>query len=158
MFTILKLPIWTYHILKNLKVIMTVIMMTGWMGYTIIPLLTNGRYIKWQQLKWQTWSRESRKPLKFELVRFSVLYFTFTNFDRCSCGKCEIMPTVTECLCCCEIEVTAKAKEGIVQCIVQHPKFDSVCLNVWLLQTAFYTFLQHYSSSSNEGNTNEWMY
>ena len=66
-----------------------------------------------------------------------------------------IMPTVTECLCCCEMEVIAKKKEGIAQCIVQHPGFDGVCLNVWVLQTAFYTFCQHYGSSSNEGNTHE---
>ena len=68
------------------------------------------------------------------------------------------MPTVTECLCCCEIEVIAKKKEGIAQCIVQHPGFDGVCLNVWVLQTAFYTFRQHYGSSSNKGNTREWVY
>ena len=42
---------------------------------------------------------------------------------------------------CCEIEVIAKTKEGIVQCIVQHPGFDSVCLNVQLLQTAFFNII-----------------
>ena len=32
-----------------------------------------------------------------------------------------------------EIEVVTKKKEGIAQCIVQHPGFDGVCLNTWVL-------------------------
>ena len=68
------------------------------------------------------------------------------------------MLTNTECLCCCEIEVVVKKKEGIAQYIVWHPGFDGVCLNVWVLQTAFFTFPQHYDSSSNKGNTHEWVY
>ena len=34
-----------------------------------------------------------------------------------SCGNCKIMPTITECLCCCEIEVVAMKKENL-SCIL----------------------------------------
>ena len=53
------------------------------------------------------------------------------------------------------MEVVTQKIEGVAQCIVQHPGFDGVCLNVWVLQTAFFSFRQHYGSSSNEGTLHE---
>ena len=65
-------------------------------------------------------SNENDRPEEENLERLSnlswyvSLYFILLlqNFDKCSCGNCEIMPTVTECLCCCEIEVIAKKRKG----------------------------------------------
>ena len=58
------------------------------------------------------------------------------------------MPTVTECLCCCEIDKVENKMDGGYSCIVEHPGFDAVCLNVWVLQTAYYTLRKHYGSEA----------
>ncbi len=58
------------------------------------------------------------------------------------------MPTVTECVCCCEIDrVVEKIEENSSQgCIIDHEGFDAVCLNLWVLQTAFYQFRHSHGS------------
>ena len=53
------------------------------------------------------------------------------------------MPTAKECVCCCEIDqVNEKKQESLssseVMCIIDHEGFDSVCLNVWVLQAAYF--------------------
>jgi hypothetical protein len=57
--------------------------------------------------------------------------------EWCSCGKCELMPTVVECICCKEIpQVLAKlAESDNAQCITQHAKFDAVCVQKEVLQS-----------------------
>ena len=42
-------------------------------------------------------------------------------------SKVVIMPTSHECFCCCEVESVVKKKE-------EDEGFESVCLNVWVLQ------------------------
>ena len=37
------------------------------------------------------------------------------------------------------------------RCIVQHPGFEAVCLNVWALQTAWLQYKQQYGSSAYGG-------
>ena len=64
------------------------------------------------------------------------------------------MPTVAECLCCSEISVVVE-KRDTAECIIQHPGFDAVCLNIWVLQTAYYNYRQHYGSNTQEGNIQE---
>ena len=64
------------------------------------------------------------------------------------------MPTVAECLCCCEIPVVVEKKDT-TECIIQHPGFEAVCLNVWVLQTAYHSYRQHYGSNASEGNIQE---
>ena len=53
-----------------------------------------------------------------------------------------IMPSLKECLCCQEIaEVVNKMSMNTVamQCITEHPGFTTVCLDVWVLQTAYFS-------------------
>ena len=69
--------------------------------------------------------------------------------DRCECGNCQIMPTARECICCCEIDqiITKKQESGNgseVLCIINHEGFAPVCLNLWVLQTAYFAYRQHY--------------
>ena len=64
------------------------------------------------------------------------------------------MPTVAECLCCCEIPVEVEKKDT-AECIIQHPGFEAVCLNVWVLQTAYHSYSHHYGSNASEGNIQE---
>lgn len=55
------------------------------------------------------------------------------------------MPTAVECICCREVdEVVNKAEEA--QCITQHDGFEAVCLNVWVLQTAYFSYRQRYGT------------
>ena len=59
------------------------------------------------------------------------------------------MPTVTECVCCCEIDRVVEKIESNhihISCITQHEGFNAVCLNQWVLQTAFYQFRQSHGS------------
>lgn len=66
--------------------------------------------------------------------------------NRCKCGCCSVMPTAVECVCCTEIEEIEVKKEQF-QCITQHEGFEAVCLNVWVLQAAFYSYRQRYGTS-----------
>lgn len=42
-------------------------------------------------------------------------------------------------------------------CITAHPGFNSICLDVWVLQTAYYTYRQQHGSL-NEEFTNEYVH
>lgn len=64
------------------------------------------------------------------------------------------MPTAQECKCCKEIdEVAAKtqsAGDGNIQCITDHPGFATVCLDVFVLETAYYEYRQRYGHLQEE--------
>ena len=53
------------------------------------------------------------------------------------------MPTVAECIWCCEIDTTIQ-KMGQIQaqisCITEHEGFEPVCLNVWVLQAGYFSY------------------
>ena len=69
------------------------------------------------------------------------------------CGRCEIMPTRQECVCCCdivEVQLKKETTDEAIQCITLHPGFEAVCLNVWVLQTAYYDYHQHYGNTMEE--------
>ena len=60
------------------------------------------------------------------------------------------MRTSQECICCCEVESVVLKKEesaSEVSCITDHEGFESVCLDVWVLQTAYYSYRYHYGNS-----------
>ena len=75
---------------------------------------------------------------------------------RCTCDHCT---TNLECVCCREIvEVRAKRDEGNsteIACITQHPGFSTVCLDVWVLQTAYYQYRQDYGTGSDPPSLHE---
>ena len=57
------------------------------------------------------------------------------------------MTTSHENICCSELDrVIEKKEEGssAVSCIIDHKGFHSVCLDVWVLQTAYFNYWQHY--------------
>ena len=63
------------------------------------------------------------------------------------CGNCEAMTTSHENICCSEVDrVVEKKEEGssAVSCIIDHEGFHSVCLDVWVLQTTYFNYRQHY--------------
>lgn len=62
-------------------------------------------------------------------------------------GNCVIMPTGRECVCCCEVESVVEKKEENhtdISCITDHEGFTPVCLDVWVLQTAYSNYRYHY--------------
>ena len=75
---------------------------------------------------------------------------------RCVCGHCIAMPTSEECVCCEEIpQIQQKKENEEVSCITLHPGFASVCLDVWVLETAYYSLQQHYGSKAPKGTVAE---
>lgn len=69
-----------------------------------------------------------------------------------------MMPTASECICCHEIDnVVQKIQESgkDINCIVDHDGFDPVCLNVWVLQAAYYSYRQRYGSDDDGKAVNE---
>lgn len=61
------------------------------------------------------------------------------NTDWCKCNCCTAMPTAKESICCQEVQIDAK-RGSIHQltCITQHPGFGPVCLDEYVLETAYY--------------------
>ena len=60
------------------------------------------------------------------------------------------MATSRECLCCCEVERVVMKKEesaSNISCITDHEGFVPVCLNVWVLQTACFSYRYHYGDA-----------
>lgn len=51
------------------------------------------------------------------------------------------MDTGRECLCCEEVTSVAEKMSE-----VEHPGFTTVCLDIWVLQTAYYQYRQHYGT------------
>ena len=84
----------------------------------------------------------------------------FKLFHRCTCGHCQIMPSNAECLCCREIDKVVnklEESEGTVSCITEHEGFEPVCLNVWVLQAAYFQYRQHYGTDALHHPINEWV-
>ena len=74
------------------------------------------------------------------------------QFDRCHCGHCETLPTGVECVCCYEIEQIKRVLEQYgsqenISCITEHKDFDAVCLNIWVLQAAYFVYRQRYGTA-----------
>lgn len=62
------------------------------------------------------------------------------------------METNAECVCCREIfEMVAKTDEAndpSILCITRQPGFNAVCLNVWVLQAAYFQYRQEHGRTS----------
>ena len=90
--------------------------------------------------------------MHFTVQRTIIIFYRNRNSmsNRCVCGKCVAMPTVRESICCCEIErveLKMNESENSVCCITEHEGFSSVCLNVWVLQTAYCSYRYHYGDA-----------
>ena len=79
--------------------------------------------------------------------------------NRCECGCCSLLPTYQECICCKEIDsIVSKIEEAndpSVVCITKHPGFESVCLNEWVLQAAYFQFRQEHGTTSAPSSMHE---
>ena len=64
------------------------------------------------------------------------------------------MPTAHESVCCAEIsqvwqKVEDQRPEIQMSCITEHPGFQSNCLDVWVLEAAYYAFRQQYGADNH---------
>ena len=61
------------------------------------------------------------------------------------------MPTEIECVCCTEVDqVKNKMEEygDLNTCISEHEGFKAVCLNIWVLQAAYFQYRQQYGTAN----------
>jgi len=61
------------------------------------------------------------------------------------------MPTSRECVCYWEIQRICDVREEL-QCIANHPGFQKVCLDPYVLQVAYYQYRQQYEERPEQGN------
>ena len=86
----------------------------------------------------------------------TLQHLTSKRSLRCTCGNCQRLTRVVECICCSEIVCVVAKNNKVVEaegldepplCITQHPAFSAVCLNWWVLQTAWYQYKQQYTNA-----------
>jgi len=75
---------------------------------------------------------------------------------RCSCGHCDVMPSLPENTCCREkpqveailedYKAHCSEAHNLPGCITEHPGFASGCLDVWTLQIAYLQYKQDYGN------------
>ena len=51
--------------------------------------------------------------------------------------------------------MVTKLEETGTSCVTEHEGFDAVCLNRWVLQTAYYQYKQQYGKQSGEAEVHE---
>ena len=75
------------------------------------------------------------------------------NYNRQECSCYDFMPTNAEFVCCKEIvRIVAKvgeASDTALTCITGHSGFEGVCLNAWILQAAYFQYMEEHGSSSS---------
>ena len=62
------------------------------------------------------------------------------------------MTSAQECICCKEIPQVASKSSTPSICITEHPGFHAVCLNIWVVQVAYYQYRQQYGSLASPMN------
>ncbi|XP_054770601.2 uncharacterized protein LOC129278479 [Lytechinus pictus] len=101
---------------------------------------------------------DAEKRAKEEAAEAAMAY-RLGNNDWCSCGGCQAMPTVKESVCCKEVEMIIRkmnafeAEQYGLNCITEHPGFQPVCLNKYVLETALYQFLQEFKNAYIHNDT-----
>ena len=72
---------------------------------------------------------------------------------RHECSCCDFVPTSAECVFCKEIaRIVAKigeANDTAVTCVSGHPRFEGMCLSVWVLQAAYLQYRHEHGSLSS---------
>ena len=93
---------------------------------------------------------------KFRLkTNHAHLYTNLLVHNRCECGNCIPMPTPIECVCYKEITTVVNKCERMdlrvnhlpsSASLIMHDRFDPICLNMWVLQTAYFNYRHHYGT------------
>ena len=93
------------------------------------------------------------------IIEGYALLIKLAIYNRCECGHCILMATSAKCVCCKEVtQIMAKIKEAnesIISCITERPGFEAVCLNVWVLQAAYFQYRQEDGATSSPPSFHE---
>ena len=73
------------------------------------------------------------------------------NLLYCKCGKCKVMETEVESICCKEMEEIDEGRLGGKDCISEVNQFECVCLNPAVLKTALIAYINESKSSKIKG-------
>jgi hypothetical protein len=68
------------------------------------------------------------------------------------------MPAVRESVCCKEINQVVQKMDNIeadLNCITEYPGFHSVCLDQWVLETAYFQYRQQYGQGRHNATENQ---
>ena len=100
------------------------------------------------------WEKALLASLKLQLILYLQKAYLRHLMVRCKCGKCQDMGSQLDNLCCLEPkQIVAVLKDcPSVTCLTQHPGFEAVCLNRYVLQTAYFQYRQQYNVSATETN------
>jgi hypothetical protein len=64
------------------------------------------------------------------------------------------MATVEESICCHEYEeLKTKIEDSLGKCVTDSLDFDSCCLNMAVLELAYYAYVEHYGNKSRENTS-----
>lgn len=85
------------------------------------------------------------------------------NNNWCSCsGGCVAMPVVRESVCCKQIHQIVQKMDayphGELDCITEHPGFQTVCLDEWVMETAYLHYRQQYGGQARQDATENQKY
>ena len=78
------------------------------------------------------------------------MHHFWSTYFRCKCQNCQIMDRNEECKCCMEFSKIVDKISEVVEhpsCITLHHGFGLVCLNRWVLQTAWFQYKQQYANT-----------
>ena len=73
------------------------------------------------------------------------------NLLYCKCGKCKVMETEVESICCKEMAEIDEGRLGGKDCINEVNQFECVCLNPAVLKTALISYINESKSSKIKG-------
>lgn len=92
------------------------------------------------------------------LLTYHMTHFThiIILIVRCTCTKCETMMTAVECRCCFRVDRVREKMEDYDEtrsrlgCITEHPGFHTVCLDSYVLETAYLQYRQQYGERDGD--------
>ena len=87
--------------------------------------------VETRQYEHEASESESIPPVKTTITHSKASVYVYYSINECS-----VMPTAVECVCCTEIVNRKEQSQG----------FEPVCLDVWVLQTAYFAYRQTYGT------------
>lgn len=76
---------------------------------------------------------------------FRIFIVAVSHNFRCLCNNCENMPTQTESKCCKSTNIVdGKIEAEDLSCITDHDGFQANCLNIHVLEVAYYDYVKEH--------------
>ena len=106
-------------------------------------------YLTWKSNKARVQSkRMQQKFFKLELLRVFYIKLSKVRVWNLSTNA----DNSWKCLLYGNRAIVAKWPETQISCITEHPGFQSICLDFWVLETAYYAYRQQQGTDNHTGN------